>query len=188
MPLQRISSRAVAAVPATALLLCLAVTPAQATGKAEARSVSQQAGAGSWGAVATTNTAAPYGTGPLALQFTGLLLVLPSPKFFNVANTGTLTLTGATYTATTTQPAAVVEACSTSWNESNNTCPSGTITQIVQTGTGPSASTFVPVNAGAAIRLRARITSLLSLGIAATVTIGVSVDRGQVRTATTTSS
>jgi hypothetical protein len=169
-------------VAVTALLLCTSLTTANAAGTAQTTSAPAAVSSGSWGAVATTRGSAPYGTAPLALTFT---VLGADRQYFNVVNTGTLPLIGQTFTATTTAGSAAIEACSTAWNESTGSCPSGIITTVTTTGVGPKSFAAPLPTAGSAIRLRANKTSgLLSF----TVTVGVSVARTQVRMASTTGS
>lgn len=191
--------RAVAAIAAAVLLVCTS-TPAEAATAAEASSVSRTVGSGTWGAAATLNTTAPYGTGPLTLTFTNIGSPgQPSftPQYFTVGNTGTLPLTQASYTGTPDAPSAVkfiVESCSTTWNESTGVCQNGTTTQILAAQGGspavPVTSTTVPANAGGSIRLRARVTTSGQIPnhSTTTLTIDVTVNRTQVRSATTTGS
>ena len=176
------SSRAGAAAAVTALLLCTSLAAADAASSAQTTSTTAAVTSGSWGAIATTATAAPYSNIPLALTFT---LVGSGTQYFNVVNTGTLPLIGETFTATTTASNAVIEACSTTWNEANNRCSSGDITAVTTTGAGPTLFVAPLPTAGSSIRLRARITGVK---LASTVTIGVKVSRAQVRAATTTGS
>ncbi|MEN8582820.1 hypothetical protein ABFP37_08950 [Burkholderia sp. RS01] len=178
----RHSSR-VAVIIAAALLPCLVAAPAHAAIKAGAVSGTQAAGSGQWSAVATTAGAAPFGTGALALTFTA---AGTDRQYFNVVNTGTLSLTGETFTATTTRSSAAVERCSTTWDESTGTCPSGTITTVMNTGASPTALNAPLAATGTKIRLRVRITAAIQRD--STITIGVTVSRSQVRTANTTTS
>jgi hypothetical protein len=174
------SSRAGAAAAVTALLLCTSLAAADAASSAQATSAATAVSSGSWGAVATTSTSPPYGSNPLALTFT---LMGTGTQYFNLVNTGTLPLIGGTITATTTASSAVIEACSTTWSESNGRCPSGVVTTVASTGAGPTPySTPLPAS-GSSVRLRARITGLK---LSSTVTIGVEVSRTQARAVTTT--
>lgn len=180
------SSRA-AATAVAALLLCFPGSPALAANTAKAVSGSQQNGTGTWAAVATTASAARFGTGALSLNFTGIGSFL-TPLYFNVANTGTLPLIGEIVSATTTNAPAVIEACSATWNESTNLCPSGTITTVVSTGAAPQTFAAALAATGSIARLRARLTTILDIGQVSTITVGISVTRAQVRAATTQTS
>ena len=189
--------RAAAAIAAAVLLACTS-TPAQAATFANA-AASQTVSSGSWGAVASLSTAAPYGSGPLTLSFTNNgIPAHPSftPKYFTIGNTGTIPIMQATYVGTTTAPSTVrfiIESCTSTWNETTGACPGGTVATILTTPTGtstiPATSGPGPANSGTAIRLRARITfsGNVPKTPAPTLTIGITVDRTQVRTATTTS-
>ncbi|UYY83737.1 hypothetical protein OIT41_20535 (plasmid) [Arthrobacter sp. YA7-1] len=187
--------RTAAAIAAAVLLACTS-TPAQAATTATASTAAQQTvGSGSWGAVATVNTTAPYG--PLTLTFNNNgNPAHPSftSRYFTIANTGTLTITAANYTGTASAPSTVqfiVESCSTAWNEPTDTCP-GTPTQILAPAPGSSSSTVttttVPASPGAQIRLRARVSTSGNVpkSSTSTLTIGITVDSTQVRDATTT--
>jgi hypothetical protein len=185
-----LSSRTAATLAATALLVCASLTPAEAASTAQASSAGVAASSGAWGAVATTNTAAPYGTGALVLSFPNAgTNGQPSypPQFFTVGNTGTINLTAATYTATGTPATAsfTIESCSGAWNETANTCP-GTITTVITTAMSPQTSTAVPAGAGQSIRLRAKVTGTIAKFTVPSLTLGVSVTRAQARAATTT--
>ena len=192
------TGRAAVAIAAAALPVCT-FTAAHAATTATAASASQSVGSGSWGAVATLSTAAPYGTGALKLTFTNQGTPGQptfAPQFFTVGNTGTLPITQATYTGTAVAPSTVqyiVESCSTTWNESTGACTSGTTTQVLATPAGSSivsvTSATVPTKPGANLRLRARLASTGSVpnNSTTTLTVGIAVDRTQVRTATTTS-
>ena len=188
------SSRAGAAVSVTALLLCTSLGAADAASSAQAASASTIASSASWGAVATTSTAAPYSPGPLVLTFptgaTGHGNGLREPaQFFTVGNSGTLTLSAATYTvtsvATNSAPVAFsVDYCSTGWNESANTC--SVPFAVVTSTSAPTLSAVAPSAPGTGLRLRARLTGTSSRSTA--VTINLEVARAQVRAATTTGS
>src|SRR5436305_13181306 len=94
MGLARSAGRAV--VMTTVLSGVLAGTVPSLAGVGGTTRVSGHAvGSGSWAAVATTASTAPFGTGALALN---LGLLGKQLIYFNVANAGTLSLTGTTYT------------------------------------------------------------------------------------------
>lgn len=186
-------SRAAAATLAAApLLVCASFTPAAAASTAQAASAALTASSASWGAVATTNTTAPYGTGTLVLPFPNMgTNGQPSflPQFFTIGNTGTLAITAADYTATSspTSVALVIESCSTGWNETANTCSAAPAT-VLTTATSPRTSSNVPTGAGQAIRLRATLTGTVPKNTTPSLTVGISVTRAQTRAATTTGS
>lgn len=192
-------SRAAAAIAAAVLLACTS-TPAQAATIATTATTSQQtATSGTWGAVATLNTAAPYGNGPLVLTFTNLgNPATPSfmPQYFTVGNTGNLPITGASYGGSTSAQSSVqffVESCSGTWNETIGVCLGGTVATVLTTPFGTSAIPATPGPApatpGAGIRLRARVSFSGNIpnNLTPTLTLSISVDRTQVRTAITTS-
>ncbi|NKX53853.1 hypothetical protein [Arthrobacter mobilis] len=169
------------AAMAATLFLGYAAEPVAAHADARLQSGPQGVSSGIWGAVATTATQAPYGSGPLALRFNASLLAAPPPQFFTLGNTGTLRLTGATFTATASTGTAVLEVCSTVWNETNNTCPQGTVTEVARSGTAAYSASISPVNGGGSTRVRARVTTAIIS--ASDVGVSVSVSRAQVRTA-----
>jgi hypothetical protein len=186
------SSRAAATLAATALLVCASFTPAQAASTAQAASASVPAGSGNWGAVATTNITAPYGTGALVLPFPNAgTNGQPSflPQFFTVGNTGTMAITAAGYTATASPAsvAFVVESCSAGWDEAANTCSVAPGT-VLTTAASPQTSSTVPTGAGQAIRVRASVTGTVPKNTTPSLTVGLSVTRAQTRPATTTGS
>jgi hypothetical protein len=189
-------SRAATAVAAAVLLVCTS-TPADAT-TGGAASASQTASSGTWGAVATLSTAAPYGSGPLTLTFTNLGSAgNPSfpPQYFTVGNTGTLPLRAASYGGSTQAQSTVqflIESCSATWNETTGACPGGTVTTVLTTPAGtstiPATPGPAPTAAGTGIRLRAKVSLSGNLpnNTTPTLNISITVDRTQVRTATTT--
>lgn len=198
MNVHRYSSRAAAAIAAAVLLVCTS-TPADAAATANTTSASQTASSGTWGAVATLNTAAPYGSGSLTLSFAnngGVGNPAFTPQYFTVGNTGTLPLTAASYGGSTSaQPNVqfIVESCTTAWNEGTGSCTGGTIATVLTTPTGtstiPSTLGPAPASSGAGIRLRASaaFNGSVPKTPASTLTISITVDRTQVRAATTTS-
>lgn len=172
------SSRAGAAAAATALLLCTSLAAADAANSAHAVTTRMSVASGSWAALATTKTTAPYGNGPLKLTFSGLL---PPSQYFTVVNTGTQPLVGQIYKASTSGNSVEIQTCSTAWNESNDSC---SVLPTTVPSNGSSAFTAALPATGSKIRLRARIIGAqLS---SSTVTISVNVTRAQVRAATIT--
>lgn len=159
------------AVVATALLGLplsgLHPTDALAGLGAQAAATSSASSA-SWGAVATTAAAAPYGTGPLVLSFAKAAKA--PPQYVNLVNTGSAPLSEAAY-ALTAQPAleVVLEACTGSWDERRGTC-TGTVLVLATSGT-PAVSTTVPARPGDLLRVRVRLTA--SRTPAMTVTLDV---------------
>ena len=132
--------------PAAALALAAVVvigwmlpTSAAASGLAGRVTASETVASGSWAAVATTATSAPYGTGALNLTFTGSGGPPPAAQYFSLVNTGTLALTGATVSLSVTPGTnTVLEVCTTLWNAGN--CLGGTITTLLQTANSISGS------------------------------------------------
>lgn len=198
MNVHRYSGRAAAAIAAAVLLVCTS-TPARAATTANAASASQAASSGTWGAVATLSTTAPYGSGSLTLSFANIGGVgnpAFTPQYFTVGNTGTLPLIAASYGGSTSaQPNMqfIIESCSTTWNEATGACTGGTTATVLTTPTGtstiPSTLGPAPATSGPGIRLRASVAFNGSVPKtpASTLTISITVDRTQVRSATTTS-
>ena len=167
-----------------------AVTTAAAAEQALARhSAAVTTTSGSWAALPTQAASAPYVPSALALTF-AVAVSTPRPQYFWVVNTGTLALTGASYTVTESGSVgitATVEACvGGTWNESTDAC-SGTITTVATSGAGATSSSVVPASPAAQVRLRARVSGPPAV-IAAVVTTSISVATGNVRAATTTDS
>lgn len=170
-----------------AVLSCwIAPVGAGASGLAGDASAAKPISTGSWGAVATLNSAAPFGTGALVVTFPS---GQPSSQYFYVANSGSLAIDSATYGMSVSAPVTtVIESCGTVWNTSNDTCGgSGKATTLLATASsGSSATTTVPVSVGSTIQLRARVTGKLSSAMTATIT--VTVTRSQAQSAATSNS
>jgi len=193
MRLKRNAGRAV--VISTALLgVLVGAVPALAGAGGVARSPAQSLGSGSWSAVATTASSAPFGSGALSLLF-GVLNT--QVIYFNVVNTGALTLTGATYTLSGTSlpgnSTLAVSACvGGTWNQATDTCVGGALTTVLSS-TGAVSSQSVssaglfPAAPGVSVQLQ--VTLSKNAAANALGTIGVSVTRStQVRAATSTNS
>jgi hypothetical protein len=169
-----------AAIVSVALCGFLALaTPAYAAIDMQLTSTTQQLGSGEWGAAPST-TSLGFGT-------QGVTQI-----YFTVANTGTLPLTGATYTVSasglkTGTTLSLVACIGGVWIVSTNTCSSG-VTQPIVTTTGNASSAavtaggMVPALVGTTVTVQA----LLSKNPARTTvgSVTVTVDRSQVRAAT----
>lgn len=181
----------------TVALLTALSMPTAATAKLAASGTgSSTAGSGSWGVVPTQSGTFPPTAGALTLIATA-----SSAQYFQVANTGNVTITAMTYTVTvasgqgTTYPNVKLTACSVAW--SGGSCggsktavatwsqasspPSGDVTS----GTAVN-STAVPSNNGNYLYLQAlpgNITTGAIFVINAAVASGPS---RQIRNATTT--
>ncbi|HWC35257.1 MAG TPA: hypothetical protein VG650_10560 [Mycobacteriales bacterium] len=167
---------------ATSLVLA---QPAFAATKGKATK-SQSVGSASWGAAgATTNGSPTLGT-PFVLNWS-LITLLPTSQYFKVVNTGTLDLTGETYTSVASGgPTVALTACvGATWNAGLGTC-AGSQVSLGQTGGGATTATTA-IAAGASLSVRAQTTGLLSLGTF-TTSITVATTRSQVRAGTTTNS
>jgi hypothetical protein len=168
-----------------------AVTPQDATAsiKALARhSTSVATTSGIWAALPTQASSAPYVPVALPLTF-AVAVTTPRPQYFWVVNTGTVSLSSATYTVTETGAlglTATVEACvGGTWNETTDACTGGTITTVATSSGGATSSSVVPASPAAQVRLRARVSGPPTVA-AAVVTTSVAVARANARAATTT--
>ena len=179
----------------TAVLCAFLLVTGQPAGAAvAARSVSaaQQVSSAQWASVATSATAPPYGSGPFTLSFGASMT---QSILFQVANSGQLDLTGATYTLSGTNlprnAQVTVYACfGGTWDLAAGGCVGGVMTAIVSsTGTAvrvsvSTAGQFAAV-AGTTIQLVGYVSKSPSTSTTATLTVEVS--RAQVRPARTLS-
>ena len=137
----------------------------------------QQVDSGQWGAVPSTTS----------LTF-GALGV--SQMYFTVTNTGTLPLTGATYTVSGSNfkvgmTLSLLACVGGTWNMTSGACVGGTVQTIVSTtGAAASAAVTSPAAVGAGTTLQASLSKNPARTTAGSVT--VTVDRSQVRAATVT--
>lgn len=173
-----------ATILVVALCGCLAFAlPSQAAVGATLRTAPQQVDSGLWGA-APSATSLDFGT-PGVQQL-----------FFTVTNTGTLSLTGATYTVSGSNfkvgMTMSLQACvGGAWNVSTGTCTGGVVQTIVST-TGGSTSASVtsaalfPGPLGSSLTVMAQLSKNPARTTLGSVT--VTVDRSQVRAATVTNS
>jgi hypothetical protein len=165
-----------------------AVQPATAAERAVARHAAAVTTTSAvWSALPTQAAAGPYTPSALALTFAAAL-VTPPPQYFWVVNTGSVSLTGATYTVTEAGSAGVtatIQACvGGTWNETTDAC-SGVVTAVATSGAGATASSVVPATPSAQTRLRAVLSGPPTV-TAAVVTTSIAVARTNARSATTT--
>jgi len=176
-----------AAVPAALLVgACLLATPASARESGEAPSTGA-ASSGSWGALASLSATPPYAYASVTRTVssnTGVLGYL--------VNTGSIPLSGATYSLTLTGKnggSVALQTCTGgTWTASGSTyaCSGGTVATIASVTMGTTTTTAastVPATPGATMAILIKDTNA-----SGTLTIGVSVARTQARAATTTSS
>jgi len=169
-----------AAVIAVALCASLGVALPSYAGITTRVPVStQQVGSGQWGAAPSTTTLS-FGT-------------LGVPQiYFTVTNTGTLPLTGATYTLSGTNfkvgmSLSLLACVGGSWNMTSGACIGGTPqTVVTTTGAAASAAVTAPAAPGAVTTLLAQLSKAPGKTTVGSVT--VTVDRSQVRAATVTNS
>jgi hypothetical protein len=164
------------------------VTSATAAERALAqRSAAVVTTSGIWSALPTQLASAPYVPAALALTF-AVAATTPRPQYFWVVNTGTVSLTHASYTVTETGAlglSATVQACvGGTWNETTDAC-SGVVTTVATSGAGATASTVVPGSPSAQLRLRALLSGAPAVTVAV-VTTSIAVARADARAATTT--
>jgi hypothetical protein len=165
----------------------LLVVVAPAWGGVRANSVSAESvTSASWGAAGSTTNGSPTPGSPFTISW-AIITLLPTSQYFKVTNTGTLALTGETYSAVNSGgPTVVLTACvGAAWSATTGAC-GGTQVSLGQSGGGAvTSTTAIPV--GGSLSVRAQTTGLLSLG---TFTTSVTVDaaRSQVRAGTTTNS
>ena len=165
-----------------ALLASLGTTSSAYAGLvAKPQAVTQGIGSGQWGATPST-TSLPFGT-----QST-------KNVFFTVANSGTLSLLGASYmlsgTSLRNNSTLSLSACvGGTWNQTTAACTGGTVVAITSTAGAAvtqavTASGLFPAAAGASITLLASLDKTPTSTTVGSVT--VTVDRSQVRAATVT--
>ena len=163
------------ALVATALALGVVLAPSAVVADWRATAGgTTTASTGTWKAVATSSAVGPWGGGPLVL--TGVRR--NAPGYFYIANSGTLQLASATYSATSTT-AVTLEVCNVAWNRQNGRC-TGTTTPLP---TGVQTS-LVPAMPGEVMHVKASITGNQTVS----VTVGVVVPRISARAAQTVSS
>lgn len=188
------AARPLAALLAMSAVLVLsveatAVTSATAAEQALARrTAAVVTTSGVWAALPTQLGSAPYVPTALTLTF-AVSALTPRPQYFWVVNTGTVSLSRASYTVTETGApglSATVQACvGGTWNESTDACTGGTITTVATSGAGATSSTAVPVLPAAQLRLRAVLSGAPAVSVAV-VTTSIAVARTDARAATTT--
>jgi hypothetical protein len=153
----------------------------------------ESVGSGSFAVVPTLlSTGIPA---PASLPLTFALGAAPIPLYFNAVNTGSITVSAASYSAVVTggiggTTTVTLAACvGASWNQALGTC-AGTTTTTIGSWTSASsaaiASTAVPAAAAARLSIKASVTggSLTSVTVA---TVNISVSSGptrQIRAAT----
>lgn len=172
-----------ATVIAVALCGTLAVAlPSYGAMGAQLSIATQQFGSGEYGAAPSTTS--------LAFGAQGV-----SDIYFTVTNTGTLPLTGATYTVSASNLKAgmsfsLVACVGGTWVVLAGVCTGG-VTQTIVTSTGAASSAAVsaigfPAATGSTVTLQAHLNKNPARTTVGTVT--VTVNRSQVRAATVTNS
>jgi hypothetical protein len=135
-----------------------------------------------------TLTSGTWKAVPSATSFTFASGGLSAVQYVTVSNNGGLTLVGTKYATSVTSGSGTVsfKACSLGWNQALNVC-AGVVTTVVTTANSPQSVTGLnqfPALSGSSISLQVSDVGAGSV----TVSFSASVDRTQVRTATTTNS
>jgi hypothetical protein len=177
--------RRASVVAATTACLIALTAPAWAGTKAKATHAETVTSA-SWGAAGATTSGSPTIGSPFVLSW-ALITLLPTSQYFKVTNTGTLALTGETYSAVNSGgPTVKLTACvGATWNATGGTC-GGTQVSLGTSGGGSTTSTTA-IAVGASLSVQAQTTGLLSLG-SFTTSVTVTAARSQVRAGATTNS
>ncbi len=183
MTRSRLAGQVVAA--AAIAMIVVAATPAWA-GESGKATHTQTLGSGSWGAAGSTTSGSPAIGTPFTLSW-NLVTLLPTSQYFKVVNTGSLDLSGETYTTVNSGgPTVALTACvGATWNAGTGTC-GGSQVSLGQSG-GGATTTTTAISSGASLSVRAQTTGVLSLG-AFTTSVTVATVRSQARSATTTNS
>jgi hypothetical protein len=187
--LRRLLVGATLALAAGATVVVTAAAPALAiTSTSNGASAVTMA---SWGAAgAPVGGPATIGS-PYVVTWSGGAL---GAQYLQISNTGSIALTGQTYTATNSKttngqapPVVALDACvGAAWNTLLGTCP-GTIVRLTSTDQA-SSTTTTPIAADGALSVRIQPVTLVNFPQSYNTNITVSVTRSQARTATTTRS
>lgn len=176
--------RLAAALLAVAAATTLAATPPAWAGTKGRSTRTQAVSSGSWGAAGADVGGSPTPGTPYVIQW-ALITLLPTSQYFQVVNTGSLDLTGQTYTATRSSgPTVELTACvGATW--SGSSC-GGSQVSLGTTSSG-ATTVSIAIPAGSSLSVRARTTGLLSLGTF-TTSITITTTRSQVRASITKNS
>lgn len=193
--IQLMSRRAVARAAVllgVAASLPVAVSAADVAGQAQG---TQSVASAGWGVVPTTSASSPP---PGALTLTYAAILSPPAQYFDAVNTGTITLSGASYGVAVSggglgSPTITLNACANgTWNTVTGLC-SGT-TVVLGSWTAASAAAVasgtVPAAPASRLGIQAVISAGGSLTALTTAVINISVSSSspqQIRPPTTTS-
>lgn len=179
-------ARCVASLLATAAATSLALAQPAFAATHGKSTRSQTVTSASWGAAGAPTSGSPTLGTPFVLNWS-LITLLPTSQYFKVVNTGTLNLTGETYTSVASGgPTVALTACvGATWNAGSGSC-GGSQVSLGQTG-GGATTVSTAIAAGASLSVRAQTTGLLSVGTF-TTSVTVATTRSQVRSGTTTNS
>jgi hypothetical protein len=167
-------------------MLLWAPSTAFATVKAASTHAAVSVGSASWGAAGATTSGSPTLGTPFVLSWNLVTLSVAS-QYFRVVNTGTLNLTGETYTTVVSGgPTVALTACvGATWNSTLGTC-GGTQVSLGSSATGATTTTTAIAN-GSSLSVRAQTGGVLSLG-SYTTSVTTAVARSQVRAGAATTS
>ena len=165
-----------------------AAAPAEA-GVAARASKPVAATSASWGAAGAPIGGAAVTGSAYAVNWPGGAVV---PQYFQIRNTGSVALTGQTYTATNSKttngqvpPVVALDACvGATWTAGSCT---GTVVRLATSDAGANTVT-IAIAAGGALSVRIQPVTLANFPQSYTTSVSVSVTRSQARAATTTRS
>jgi hypothetical protein len=180
---------ALAGLVACAAAMLLAADPAvAATGSRHV--TTRDVVSGSWAAEAAALNTPPTPGTPYVINWnlTGAVVY----NYFQIANLGTLDLTGQTYSAVNSKPTSgnapptiALDACvGATWNNTTGIC-TGTVVRITATNQSSTAAA-IAIPAGGSLSMRALPITLPNFPQPYTTTVSVSVTRAQARAAATT--
>ena len=184
---RRLAVRALA-LAAGGAAVATAAAPADAAVDARA-SRAVAATSASWGASGAPIGGAAVTGSPYVVNWNAGAI---GAQYFQIRNTGSVALTGQTYTATNSKttngqvpPVAALDACvGSTWTVGVCT---GTVVRLATSDAGPNTVTTA-IAAGGALSVRIQPVTLANFPQSYTTSISVSVTRTQARAATTTRS
>jgi hypothetical protein len=182
---------ALAGLAASAGALLVAAAPAIAATTTQ-QVATPQVTSGSWAAEAAALGTTPTPGNPYVINWnlTGTVVY----NYFQIANIGTLDLTGQTYSAVNSKPTngnapptIALDACvGATWNTVTGTC-AGSVVRITATNQSATAVN-IAIPAGTSLSMRALPITLPNFPQPYTTTVAVNVTRSQARTAATVNS
>jgi len=132
------------------------------------------AATGTWGATPTLAASGVPAPGTVSITYSHTLVLTTAPQYFYVANTGTRTLSGTSYTvdgiagAVLGDPVITVRACTGgTWNTSTHACSAGSVTTVgtfTAGAPGPVESAVTAAGPGTRVQLQAAVSNFGLLG------------------------